>query len=231
MGKRIISQARGKGSPSYRVPSKAFVYRIGYPKSQGEATIIKILHSVAHSAPLMKLSLGKEIFFLPAFNGAYVEQKINVGGSEVVPGNIMELGNIAPGTEIFNIEMNPGDGGKMMRSAGSAAVIGKTVGRKVTVLMPNRKEVLLNAHCNAVIGRIAGEGRLNKPFMTAGRKWHKMKAKNKLYPRTSAIKVNAVDHPFGSGRGKRAKPKIAKRNAPPGKRVGHLRPRRTGHKR
>ena len=53
-----------------------------------------------------------------------------------------------------------------------------------------------------------------------GRKWH----------RTSAVKMNAVDHPFGGGRGKRIKSKIAKRNAPAGAKVGHLRPRRTGRK-
>ena len=57
-----------------------------------------------------------------------------------------------------------------------------------------------------------------------------MKSRNKLWPRTSAVKFNAVDHPFGSGRGKRIKSKIAKRNAPAGARVGHLRPRRTGIK-
>ena len=51
-----------------------------------------------------------------------------------------------------------------------------------------------------------------------GRKWH----------RTSAVKVNAIDHPFGSGRGKRIKSKIAKRNSPPGKKVGHIRPKQTG---
>ena len=56
-----------------------------------------------------------------------------------------------------------------------------------------------------------------------------MKARNKLWPRTSAVKFNAVDHPFGGGRGKRIKSKIAKRNAPAGAKVGHLRPSRTGH--
>ena len=60
--------------------------------------------------------------------------------------------------------------------------------------------------------------------------WHMMKARNKLWPRTSAVKMNVVDHPFGSGRGKRIKSKIAKRNAPPGRKVGLLRPRRTGRK-
>ena len=96
--------------------------------------------------------------------------------------------------------------------------------------MPNKREVVLDGQCRATIGVIAGEGRGLKPFITAGRKFYKMKAKGKLWPRTSAVKMNAIDHPFGSGRGKRIKSKIAKRWAPAGRRVGHLAPRRTGRK-
>jgi large subunit ribosomal protein L2 len=71
---------------------------------------------------------------------------------------------------------------------------------------------------------------VEKPILKAGRKFYIMKAKSKLWPRTSAVAMNKIDHPFGSGRGKRVKSKIAKRNAAPGKKVGHLRPRRTGRK-
>ena len=66
--------------------------------------------------------------------------------------------------------------------------------------------------------------------MKAGKMYHIKKTRSKLWPRTSAVKMNALDHPFGSGRGKRIKSKIAKRNAPPGAKVGHIRPRRTGRK-
>jgi large subunit ribosomal protein L2 len=69
-----------------------------------------------------------------------------------------------------------------------------------------------------------------KPIIKAGKKYHMMTSKGRKWHRTSPVKVNAVDHPFGGGRGKRIKSKIAKRNAPPGKKVGHLRPSRTGKK-
>ena len=52
MGKRIISQARGKGSHTYRVRKKAFRYKVKYPMQEGEAKMIKLLNSSAHSAPL-----------------------------------------------------------------------------------------------------------------------------------------------------------------------------------
>ena len=229
MGKRIIQQARGKGSLTYRVRKKAFRYKVGYPSinEEGEAEIIKIIHSPAHSAPLMKLKIKNKIFFNPAFNGAYVGQKINIGKKPGI-GNIVYLADIPNGSQIFNIERNPGDGGKMMRVSGSSAVVLKKEKNNVLIAMPNKKEITLNKSCRATLGTVAGEGRTIKPFVTAGKKYYKMKSKSKLWPRTSAVCVNAVDHPFGSGRGKRIKPKIAKRDAPPGKKVGHLRPKKTG---
>ncbi|MBS3091730.1 50S ribosomal protein L2 [Candidatus Pacearchaeota archaeon] len=231
MGKRIIQQARGHGSLSYRVRRRAFLHRVKYPMQDGEAEVLELIHSAGHSAPLMKVKIDKEIFFTPAFNGTVVGQKIKIGGNEVNAGNILTIKNIPLAANIYNIELNPGDGGRMMRAAGCSAILFKKLeGNKFAILMPNKKEVILSGDCRATIGTIAGSGKNLKPFITAGNKWFKMKARNKLWPRTSAVKMNAVDHPFGSGRGKRIKSKIAKRNAPPGARVGHIRPRRTGRR-
>lgn len=227
MGKSIISQARGKGSLTYRVRKKAFVHKIKYPMSTGDGKVLQIIHSPAHSAPLAKIKINEEVFYNAAFNGAFEGQAIKIGqGSE--NGTITTLKNLAVGTRIFNIENNPGDGGKMVRTAGNSAIVNKSYGKKIGVLMPNKREIVLDGDCRATIGVIAGEGKNLKPFVKAGKMYYKMKAKGKLWPRTSAVKMNAIDHPFGSGRGKRIKSKIAKRNAPPGARVGHIRPRRTG---
>src|SRR3989338_8340968 len=194
MGKRIIQQARGKGSLSYRVRRRAFIYKIKYPMHDGEAVIADLIHSTGHTAPLLKMSIANELFYNPAFNGAVVGEKITINGQEAKPGAIMALKHIPPGTHIYNLENNPGDGGKMVRTSGSSATITK-------------KEIVLSGDCRATVGVIAGEGRTLKPFMTAGRKRYRMKPRNKLWPRTSAVKMNAIDHPFGSGRGKRIKPK------------------------
>jgi large subunit ribosomal protein L2 len=229
MGKRIISQARGHGSMTYQVRKKAYIYKIKYPMAQGEAEIMDIIHSAAHTAPLAKIKVSDEIFFNPAFNGAIVGQKLKVGSPEVKEGNVMMLKDIPPGLSVFNIEANPGDGGKMIRAGGTSAIVSKKLeNNKIEVVMPNKNQITLSGDCRATIGVIAGAGRTMKPFVKAGRMFYKMKARNKLWPRTSAVKMNAVDHPFGSGRGKRIKSKIAKRNAPPGARVGHIRPSRTG---
>jgi len=231
MAKRIVSQARGKGSGTYRVRRKAFRFELKYPsKLSGEGTIIKLVNSPAHTSPLAKVGYSGGIFFIPAFKHMVEGQKINFGGKDINDGNILELGNVPVKTHVYNIESRPGDGGVFIRTAGSVGVVSKVVGEEVYVFMPSKKEKSFHKKCRAIIGTIAGAGRLEKPIVRAGKNYHINKAKGKLWPRTSAVKMNVIDHPFGSGRGKNPKSKIAKRNAPPGRRVGHLRPRRTGKK-
>lgn len=231
MGKRLIVQARGKGSHTYRVKKKAFRFKLQYPrKISGEGTIIKLLNSSAHTAPLAKINCNKESFYIPAFKGMVEGEKINFDNTKPEKGNIMKLQNIPPKTNIYNIESRPGDGGVFIKSAGNCAMINKIIGDSVFVIMPSKKERKFHKNCRAIIGIIAGAGRLDKPILKAGKKYHMQRAKNKLWPRTSAVKMNVVDHPFGSGRAKNPKSKVAKRNAPPGKRIGLIRPRRTGKK-
>jgi large subunit ribosomal protein L2 len=231
MGKRIIVQARGHGSFSYRVRRNAFRFRLKYPRElKGEGTVIKLFNSAGHSAPLAKIRYEKGIFYIPACKGMIEGQKIKFEGNEVSNGNITQLKNIPIKTPVYNIENKPGDGGVFIKTAGSCATINRVIGENVFVMMPSKKEKKFNPKCRAVIGVIAGAGRLEKPIVKAGKSFYIKKSRNKLWPRTSAVKMNVIDHPFGSGRGKRIKSKIAKRNAPPGAKVGLIRPRRTGRR-
>ena len=231
MGKRIIQQARGHGSLTYRVRKKAYRFKIGYPiaTTVGKAQISKLIDSPAHSAPLAKLIINNVSFYVPAFKNMIEGESVEIGKAEK-DGDIARLKDIPTGMKVFNIEANPGDGGKFVRTSGLGAIITKKSDNQVAILMPSKKEVWFNGECRATLGEIAGGGRKEKPFLKAGNKWYAMKSRNKLWPRTSAVKMNVVDHPFGSGRGKNPKSKIAKRNAPPGKKVGLLRPKRTGRR-
>lgn len=230
MGKRIIQQARGHGSSTYRVRVNAFKYQIKYPKYLGEeGKVIRLLNSRAHSAPLAKIANKEGSFYIPAFKGM-VEGIVIKFDNEIKPGNIMQLKHLPVKTKVYCIESRPNDGGRFIKSGGSSAEITRIIGENIFVLMPSKKEKKFNKDCRAVIGVIAGHGRTEKPLIKAGKQHYIKKAKNKLWPRTSAIKTNAIDHPFGSGRGKVPKSKIAKRNAPAGAKVGLLRPKRTGHR-
>jgi len=232
MGKRITQQARGKGSLTFRVRPKAYKYKINYPKlnASGKAKIIKLFNSAAHSAPLAKIKIGKEICFCPAASGIYEEQEILINekreGEKPEIGDILKLKDIPQGTKVFNIEAVPGAGGKYLRSSGCSGIVMEK--GKLVEIQIRRRKIKLNENCRAIVGIAAGEGRLMKPIIKAGKKHYMMLAKGRKWHRTSPVKVNAVDHPFGGGRGKRIKSKIAKRNAPPGKKVGHLRPKQTG---
>ena len=231
MGKRIIQQARGHGSSTYRAKPTSFVYRIQYPRIlEGEGTVVKLLNSSAHSAPLAKVIYSNGSFYIPAFKGMVEGQKISFNEG-IQEGNILSLEKIPVKTEIYCIESRPGDGGKFIKAGGDSAIVARIIGDKILVMLPSKKEKIFNSKCRAIIGQIAGHGRLEKPIIKAGKQHYIKKIKNKMWPRTSAVKVNAIDHPFGSGRGKNIKSKIAKRNAPPGRRVGLIRPRRTGKKR
>ena len=229
MGKRIIQQRRGRGTSTYRVSKRAFKYNVKYPRRlEGEGEIVKLFDSAAHSSPLAKIKYSEGVFYIPAFKGMIEGQKITFGGKEIKEGNILKLKDIPINTKIYNIESKPGDGGIFIRSGGSSAEISKIIGGDIFILMPSKKEKKFNPNCRATIGTVAGSGRIDKPILKAGKQYHIKKSKSKLWPRTSAVKMNVIDHPFGSGRGKRIKSKIAKRNAPPGKKVGLLRPKRTG---
>jgi len=230
MGKRIIQQRRGKGGHTYKVRNKAGELNLGYlPNIQGEFKCVKLLASPGHSVPVAKFMNGEgKVFHNFSANFLYIGQTIKIGGS--ASGDISKLGDLKNGTEIFNIENNPGDGGRFVRTGGNFAAIMVKEGNIVKVMMPSKKIKKFNVNCRATVGRAAGDGRVDKPLLKAGKKFHIMKVKSKLWPRTSAVKMNAIDHPFGSGRGKRIKSKISKRNAAPGKKVGLIRPRRTGRK-
>jgi len=130
---------------------------------------------------------------------------------------------------IYNIESNPGDGGKLVRSSGTFARVVSQLKNKVVVQLPSKKTKEFNPDCRAIIGSVAGSGRLEKPLLKAGTRHHKMKARNKLYPITSGVSMNAVDHPFGGSKSShKGRPTTARKNAPPGRKVGMVRARKTG---
>ncbi len=232
MGKRIIQRARGHGGPAYRTRKQAYRISVSYPRTEGVGEVLKLMHLACYDAPVAKIKLNHEIFYNIAAEGMCEGQRIMVGKNvPIATGNIIPLGMLPLGTLIYNIETIPGMGGKMVRTSGIAGRIIKKEPKGVSVLLPSKKEKVFNPNARASIGTVAASGRLEKPLVKASKGLFIAKATGgRVYPRTSAVKMNIIDHPFGSGRGKRIKSKISKRWAPPGRKVGLLRPRRTGRK-
>jgi large subunit ribosomal protein L2 len=234
MGKNLIQQRRGKGSQRFRAPSFRYIGKSQHPEAKEKNTgeIVDILHSQGHSAPLMVVKYNEKFNLSIAPEGIKVGQRINFGeGSEIKTGNTLPLADIPEGTSIFNIELAPGDGGKCVKASGaSARILSKGKG-KVLLRLPSKKQKEFSEKCLATIGRAAGSGRPEKPILKAGNKYFKMKAKNKMWPHVNGVSMNAVAHPFGSKSSHtKGRPTQASRNAPPGRKVGKIAPKRTGRK-
>lgn len=236
MGKNLIQQKRGKGSSTYRAPSfryKGKAKHTIYSKQERNGVITDILHCQGHSSPLAKVTYddGKEKL-MQAPEGIKVGDAVSDGEKAAIKtGNVLPLKNIPEGVPIYNIENSEGDGGKFVRASGASAKIVTKMKDKMVVLLPSSKRKIFRPECRATIGVVAGGGRLEKPFLKAGKKYHKSRAKNKLYPSVSGTSMNAVDHPFGgTSSHTKGRPTQAPRNAPPGRKVGKIAPKRTGRK-
>jgi large subunit ribosomal protein L2 len=190
-----------------------------------------LCNSQGHSAPLAKLRYtdGTEGFLISP-EGISVGSTVNAGpDAEIKIGNITMLDHIPEGTFICNLESVPGDGGRFARTSGAFARIVTKLPGRIMVMLPSKKQRAFHPQCRATIGLVAGAGRPEKPFFKAGNLYHAMKAKNKKYPSIGGAVQNAVDHPFGNKRSSRkSKARPAPKNAPPGRNVGMIHPRRTG---
>lgn len=236
MGKRILSQRMGRGTQVFRSPSHMRIAPVRYPSLNREikrGIVVELLHEPGRSAPLalIKLEDGGE-FYNIAVEGLRIGQTIEIGsGAQPNVGNIVALRNIPEGTRICNIELRPGDGGKLVKTGGSYAIlIGKSSTHAVITLPSGRqKSVLLDAR--ATIGVVAGGGRLEKPLLKAGNAYYKWRAKARKWPQVRGVAMNAVDHPHGGGSHQsESKPTTVSRRAPPGRKVGHIAARRTGRR-
>ena len=229
MGKRIIPRARGKGSQRYRSPSHRFLGKVEYfPFGNIAGKVMDIQHDPGRSAPvaIIKTQDGKEVFHI-APEGLRVGDTVNYEG-EVTVGNVLGLGKIPEGTKVFGVETYPGSGPKLCRSSGVfAQVIGKS-GNNVLIEFTSGAVKEIDARCRATIGIPAGGGRVEKPWVTVGKKWHAKHARSKIYPRAAGVTMNPVDHPYG-GKSHRPRPsKTVSRNAPPGAKVGSIAAKRVG---
>ncbi len=228
MGKRITAQRRGKGN-KYSAPSHRYKGEAKH-LPDGKGLVTDIQHDPLHTAPLAKVRLesGKSIWAL-ANEGLRVGATLESGiSASVAIGNTLPIGNIPEGTTVFNVEKNPGDGGKFARSGGNNAIV-VSHGPKTMIKLPSGSLVPLHSTCRATIGVLAGGGRGDKPFTKAGNKWHSVKSKATNYPKVSGVAKNPVDHPHGGGAHQHVgKSSTVSRHAPPGRKVGSIAARKTG---
>jgi large subunit ribosomal protein L2 len=195
----------------------------------------EIIHDPGRGSPMVAIKLETgETYYSVVPEGVYEGQPTQIGGEASVEiGNVLPLGKIPEGTMICNIELSPGDGGKMARSSGAYATVVTHTPDGTIVKLPSKRTKYVNDLCRATVGIISGAGRVEKPFLKAGTKFHLMKAKGHMYPRTRGRAMVAAAHPYGSSKKGGRKVTTVSRNAPPGKKVGLIAARSAGsrHKR
>jgi large subunit ribosomal protein L2 len=130
--------------------------------------------------------------------GLKVGQKVISGpDADILVGNALPLRNIPPGTQIHNLELKPGKGGQMVRSAGGAAQLIAKEEEYALVKLPSGETRKVSQNCMATIGQVGNLDHENITIGKAGRsRWLGKR------PHNRGVSMNPVDHPHGGGEGK-----------------------------
>ena len=238
MGKRIITRRRGRGTMTYRAPSHRYAGEIKHrPIDDAEKTgvvygkVVDLIHSVGHSAPLAKIKYVNHEVLTAAPVGIRVNDVLASGvDAPVSNGNTLPLKKIPDGTLVYNLEINPGDGGKLVKAPGSYANIVAKEGEFVYIKLPSRETMIISNECRAQLGVISGGGRLEKPLMKAGNQSYKKLARHRYWPTNRGVHQSAYTHPHGGKQHHVGKSTVVARSTPPGGKVGHIAARSTGRK-
>lgn len=241
MGKRIRVQRRGRGGPTFRASTHKRVAPAKYPltktrKEYLETTVKGVVEELTHDPgrgtplALIRFENGETCYnVIP--EGVYLGQQIQMGGKAPVEiGNILPIGKIPEGTMICNLELRPGDGGKIAKSSGTYAMVVTHTAQGTIIKLPSGKSTYISDDCMATIGVVSGAGRTEKPFLKAGPKFHLMKAKGHKYPRTRGRAMVAAVHPYGSSKRSARKGTTTSHGAPPGQKIGLIAARGAGRK-
>lgn len=190
---RITSRHRGGGHKRlYRnidflrqTQSTGKVVRIEYDPYR--SAHIALIHYVNGKKGYILLPRGLSV-------GDFIVAQVD---APLTVGNALPLNKIPLGTEIHNIELNPGAGGKLVRAAGTSAQLVAQIGNLVAIRLPSKELRLISHNCWATIGQVGNSEKINVVLGKAGRsRWLGIR------PRVRGSAKNPVDHPHGGGEGK-----------------------------
>jgi len=242
MGRVIRGQRKGKGGifkshTTHRVGAAKlrtidFAERSGYLRG----LVKEIIHDPGRGAPVARVSfrnpykykVDKEIFI--AAEGMYTGQFIYVGKkASLTIGNVLPVGQMPEGGVICNVEEKVGDRGALARASGKYCTIVGHSDNTTQIKLPSGKKKSIPSLSRAMVGVVAGGGRIEKPILKAGRAYWAAKSKRNSWPIVAGLKMNPVDHPHGGGGHQHlGKPSTVARHTPHGAKVGLIAARRTG---
>jgi large subunit ribosomal protein L2 len=188
---RVTSRHRGGGA-------KRRYRRIDFKRTKDgiPARVSSIEYDPNRSASiaLVNYADGEKRYIL-APQGLRVGAEIVSGdGADIAPGNSLPLARIPTGTVVHNVELIPGQGGKLGRSAGTAIQVVAKEGPMVSLRLPSSEVRMVRGECRATVGSLSNAEHQNVKVGKAGRNRHKGKR-----PQTRGVAMNPVDHPHGGG--------------------------------
>lgn len=191
---RVTSRGRGQGH-------KQKIRNVDFKRQKHgvEATVLAIEYDPIRTARLALLQYADgEKSYIVAPNGLKVGSKL-MSGPAAPPevGNCLPLRSIPIGMSIHNLELAPGRGGQMVRTAGTAAVLMSRDEGYAQVRLPSGEIRRINEHCYASIGQVGNTEHENVVLGKAGRARHRG-----IRPLSRGVAKNPVDHPMGGGAGK-----------------------------
>jgi len=207
----------GKMTMRYRGGGHKRKYRVidfKRDKENTPATVKTIEYDPNRSAWIAKVVYNDgEKRYILAPNGLKIGQKVQSGkGTTPEIGNTMYLADIPLGTVIHNIELQPGKGGSMVRSAGSYAQLTSRDGKYAIIKLPSSESRMVLITCRATIGSVSNNDHALIESGKAGRsRWLGRR------PRTRGVVMNPIDHPMGGGEGKASGGLPRSRNGIPAK--------------
>jgi len=164
-----------------------------------EGTVLSIEYDPNRTAfiALLEYTDGEKRYII-APQGLQVGAKV-ISGNQVAPeiGNALQMKNMSLGTMIHNIELQPGQGGKLVRSAGTSAQLANKEEKYAVIKMPSGELRKLLINCFATIGVVSNSDHNLEQAGKAGvNRW------KGITPRTRGVAMNPVDHPMGGGEGR-----------------------------
>ena len=168
-------------------------------KDDMPATVVGIEYDPNRSAniALIEYEDGTRSYILAPIGLKDGDQVVSGMNTDIKPGNCLPIENIPVGTLIHNIELNPGQGGKLVKAAGGSAQLMAKEGAYAHVRLPSGEMRLILARCRATIGTIGNTDHENIKLGKAGRKRHMG-----IRPTVRGSVMNPVDHPHGGGEGR-----------------------------
>lgn len=200
--KKAGRNAQGRIAVRHRGGGHKRLYRQIDFKRQKEgvpARVIALEYDPNRSAriALLRYADGEKRYILAPV-GLRVGDEVSAGpGADIKPGNAMQLADLPVGTVIHNIELEPGRGGAMVRSAGVGAQLMAKEGAYALLRLPSGELRRVLARCRATVGQVGNPEHENINLGKAGRSRHLGRR-----PSVRGVAMNPVDHPHGGGEGK-----------------------------